>query len=90
MTLPHPPSPPSPVSDKVLEDAENAIQEALNAPSEMEDKWKLWVRVRDVVAGGRDHPYRYADDEIAYYYGKRDFEERHRFLAGCLSQRGLM
>ena len=43
-----------------------------------------------MVAGGEGHCYRYEDDEIKYYYGKRDFEGRHRFLKGCLVERGLL
>uniref|UniRef100_A0A7S4L9K5 Cyanocobalamin reductase (cyanide-eliminating) n=1 Tax=Paramoeba aestuarina TaxID=180227 RepID=A0A7S4L9K5_9EUKA len=85
-SLSRPPPPACPLSSQSLEEAKQSFQEALSAPEDTE-KWKLWVKVRDCVAGGPHHPFRYSEDEIAYYYGKRDFQERHRFLQNIVQKK---
>lgn len=46
-----------------------ALERALAADGSVEDRWKVWVAVRDACPVGREH--RYSERQIRYHYTKK-------------------
>lgn len=46
-----------------------ALERALSADGAVEDRWKVWVAVRDACPVGREH--RYSERQIRYHYTKK-------------------